>query len=112
MDERREVWLLAATDQIVEGVHPASWCSGWCVVHSPSDHWMRDYDLGFDLSLKAFYRTCGHGARHQDPDERTYWTEQLESSAKHSKTWMLAVEKLGNWACPTCPCNCCDVTST
>lgn len=107
-DGRREVWLLAETDQIVSGIHPASWCSGSCVVHAPSDHWMRDDKLGFDTKLKAFYRECKHGVQHHDPDERTFWMNKLES--KQSLATM-ALEKLANFDCPNCVCTCCDLTA-
>lgn len=105
-DGRREVWLLAETDQIVSGIHPASWCSGSCVVHAPSDHWMREDKLGFDTKLKAFYRECVHGRKHHDPDERTFWMNKLESNAAS-----MALEKLANFDCPNCVCTCCDLTA-
>lgn len=117
-DTRREVWFLLGSDQIVTGVHPQSWCSGSCVVHSPSQHWMREYPLSFDLQKKAFVRTCKHGMDHQDPDERTYWTSQfarsitgaIKKSSSGKKLESLAMEKLSAWACPLCFCGCCDVT--
>lgn len=115
-DTRREIWFLLESDQIVMGVHPRAWCSGACVIHSPSAHWMREYPLSFDYEAKAFVRTCPHGHKHQDPDERTYWTTQLARSmaSKRSgaarKLESLAQEKLSEWACPYCSCSCCDVT--
>lgn len=115
-EARREVWFLLESDQMVTGIHPRSWCSGSCVVHNPSKHWMRDYPLGFDKELKAFVRKCSHGMDHQDPDERTYWTNQLQLGvrsrvAKGRKLESLAMEKLGAFACPLCGCGCCDVTT-
>lgn len=109
-DERREVWLLADTDQIIRGVHPLSWCSGWCAVHAPSDHWMRECSLGFDATKKSLYRVCKHGRQHHDPDERTFWTAKLESAKRGSNAAVMAMSKLSDWACPVCPCLCCDIT--
>lgn len=105
----REIWLLSDTDQIVSGVHSADACTRFCVIHKPSDHWMRDDQLGFDVERKAFYRTCKHGAQHHDPDERTYWMNKLEST-KHMVR-QSALERLTSWACPNCECSCCDLTA-
>lgn len=117
-EAKREVWLLAAADQIVTGVHPEAWCSGLCVVHNPSDHSLRELPLRFDVTKKAFYRVCSHGEHHQDPDERSYWTNQLERGVKKARVTsggksleVLAMEKLADWACPLCVCGCCDITS-
>ena len=116
-EERREVWYVADSDQIVQGIHPRHWCSGTCVVHRPSAHHMRGMPLGFDVKAKAFFRTCKHGDQHQDPDERTYWTHQLERDVAKGgkggggKLAVLAMEKLSAWYCPSCECGCCDLTS-
>ena len=107
---RREVWLLADSGQLVQNIHPAEWCSGTCVVHRPSDHHMRKLELSFDIEKKAFQRTCKHGALHHDPDERIYWTNILIGSKDRSRSKELAYEKLASWACPLCPCGCCDLT--
>lgn len=121
MEAKREVWLLWDSDTIVKGVHPAEWCSGACVVHSPSAHNMRDSKLDFDVDTKTFRRTCLHGAVHQDPDERTYWTNQKlkaikkakgnERLAKEDRTYQLATEKLQLFGCPECQCGCCWIGS-
>lgn len=116
-EARREIWFLLESDQVVTGIHPQALCSGTCVVHKPSKHWMREFPLHFDLSTKAFVRLCKHDAFHQDPDERTYWTTQLSKSitSKRSpgarKLESLAMQKLSDWACPLCGCGCCDVTT-
>jgi len=110
-EDVREVWLLADVDQLVLGVHPAAWCTGWCAIHNPSDHWMRDCELGFDVEKKSLYRTCTHRIMHQDPDERTYWTEKLESARRGTNLMSMALEKLSAWSCPNCVCLCCDITT-
>lgn len=112
MEERREIWYISDSDQIVRGIHPVRWCSGVCVVHRPSNHFMREFPLAFDLESKCFYRTCSHGEVHQDPDERTYWTRMMELTRKkrREKTVLVALEKLSSWGCPYCSCGCCDVT--
>lgn len=116
MDERREVWYIADSDQVVLGIHPKRWCSGTCVVHRPSKHQLRDLPLAFDMKSKCFYRTCAHKNQHQDPDERTYWTNQLEQdAARHGgggKLAQFAMTKLSTWGCPNCLCGCCDLTRT
>lgn len=118
---RREVWYLEDSDQIIKGVHPQAWCSGQCVVHSPSSHAMRFMSLAFDVKLRSFYRTCVHGNRHQDPDERNYWLNQIELIAAKARVAapkplppgvktieVLAMEKLADWSCPVCSCGCCE----
>lgn len=107
----REVWLIADSDQVVKNIHPTGQCSGACVVHRPTDHLMRKLELSFDTERAAFQRTCLHGFTHQDPDERVYWTKVRErTSGKKSSLFFLAIEKLNAWACPFCPCGCCDIT--
>lgn len=109
-EAKREVWLLADSGQLVQEIHPKAWCSGTCVVHRPSRHHMRKLELSFDMERKSFQRTCEHGALHCDPDEQTYWTNKMASSQKRSRLYNLAIEKLNAWACPLCPCGCCDLT--
>ena len=109
-EARREVWLLADSGQLVVNIHPSKWCSGTCVVHRPSDHHMRKLELSFDVEKKAFQRACEHGDLHQDPDERTYWTNVLEAAQRSKRLKDLATEKLNAWACPFCACGCCDLT--
>jgi hypothetical protein len=55
-------------------VHPARSCLGRsCVIHRPSDHHMRGWDLGWDNDRGAFSRECPHGIEHPDPDQVAYW---------------------------------------
>lgn len=109
VEAKREVWLLWDTDQLITNVHPQAWCSGSCVIHSPSEHFLRNLPLGFHVPTRTFYRTCEHGAKHGDPDERTYWTN-LKLKSRNAKTQSLAREKLSAFACPDCICGCCDIT--
>lgn len=106
----REIWLLAGTDQVVQGVHASEDCKGKCPVHNPSVHVLSNESLGYDFRLKSFYRICSHGQKHQDPDERTFWASKLESAKRGSSLRVAALNKLTGWSCPACDCGCCDLT--
>ena len=94
---------------IVVGVHAEADCVGVCVIHRPSAHPLRGHTLGYDKDKKSFYRVCGCGNVHQDPDERTHWLRKLEKSAGDSDTGK-ALEMLASWFCPECDCDCCQKT--
>ncbi len=51
---------------IMAHVHDADSCEAPCVIHTPSDHHMRDWDLAFFNS--TLDRVCPHGYGHPDPD--------------------------------------------
>lgn len=106
-----EVWLVESSDQVINDIHTRESCVGFCVVHKPSDHLLRGVDIGFDEESRSFYRTCEHGARHQDPDEKTYWAKKLEAAPQRSSLRAAASRKLSLYTCPDCACGCCDVTS-
>lgn len=107
---KRELWIVAGDGTVLTGVHPKANCSGYCVVHNPSSHEMREYPLGFSMEEQTFYRTCPHGEEHQDPDEREYWKIQLDkagNSNRMAKTAKIAMAKLTYWDCPLHRCGCC-----
>lgn len=55
--------------------HPESVCAGReipCVVHSPSDHHMRNWPLNWRSDTQVMERTCPHGSGHPDPDHMAY----------------------------------------
>lgn len=107
---KKEVWIIADDGTYLVNIHPKSGCSGNCVVHSPSDHHMREYPLGFNSYERTFFRTCPHGEEHQDPDEREYWKIQLDkagNSDRKSSLVKIAMQKLTAWDCPLHRCGCC-----
>lgn len=72
---------------------------------------MREYPLAFDVEKSSFYRICTHGNHHQDPDERTRWTNIAAKHAGKRVGRSAAQEKLEQWDCPACICECCSVVA-
>lgn len=75
---------------VVEGiklsnVHKESACAGRaCVIHNPSEHFMRSWPLLWRDDRGIFERTCVHGVGHPDPDQFHYWKEiGTEYEASH-----------------------------
>lgn len=112
-EARAEIWLVWDSDQVITGTHSASSCTGPCVIHHPTAHWMRDCALGYDVEKSCFYRVCEHGQKHQDPDERTRWTNILakNSGKRPGKLRETAQAKLEEWICPDCKCLCCNLVA-
>lgn len=56
-------------------VHPAAQCAGRaCVIHHPTGHHMRGWDLHWRDDRGIFERLCPtHGVGHPDPDQFEYW---------------------------------------
>ncbi|QDH91785.1 hypothetical protein SEA_PHRAPPUCCINO_110 [Mycobacterium phage Phrappuccino] len=55
-------------------VHDPDKCSGsWCVVHNPSDHHMRGWEVVWRNDRGLFERVCPHGIGHPDPDQFAHW---------------------------------------
>jgi hypothetical protein len=60
-------------DATMVNVHPATACAGRvCVVHAPSDHHMRTWDLNWRGDRGLMERICPHGVGHPDPDDMLY----------------------------------------
>ena len=69
-------------DLLASGVKPhtkkqckATWWEGGpkaCVVHRPSDHFMREWPLVCRTS-RLLERVCAHGVGHPDPDSLAYF---------------------------------------
>jgi len=54
-------------------VHPESACTGRpCVIHSPTDHTMRDWPVRWATDTALFERECSHGEWLVDPDQLDY----------------------------------------
>lgn len=58
---------------VLENVHPATACDGgFCVLHNPSEHHMREWPLCWRGDRKLMERTCPHGVGHPDPDDLAF----------------------------------------
>ena len=44
-----------------------------CVIHNPSDHWMRGWEKNYRADTGRVERVCKHGIGHPDPDDVAYW---------------------------------------
>jgi hypothetical protein len=75
--------------------HRKDECTGPpCVIHSPSDHPLRDAPLDWRSDRALMERVCEHGIGHPDPDDRAHWErrigddpvakEFLDARAQHS----------------------------
>jgi hypothetical protein len=55
-------------------VHAKEICEGdACVIHKPTNHHMRDWDLIWRSDRSCFERLCPeHGVGHPDPDDRNH----------------------------------------
>lgn len=66
--------LIPIYGPVVVGVHSELDCHGMpCVVHSPTQHHMRGWDLRFRRKRGIFERLCPHGFAHPDPDQFPHW---------------------------------------
>ena len=63
------VWTPHRSEQTVLAHGPAD-CSGYCPVHNPSDHHMRDWPQYYRNDRGITERICVHGIGHPDPDDR------------------------------------------
>lgn len=77
----KTTWTTLATDpeygmwvgQVEVLTHPPEACSGRpCVVHSPSNHHMREWPTVYRADKGMTERTCRHGVGHPDPDDLAY----------------------------------------
>lgn len=75
-----EKWELP-DGSVITGVHLTDDCQDWpCVIHSPTDHHMRDGHLFWRGDRGIFERICEHGVGHPDPDQFKYWDETGQES--------------------------------
>ena len=57
-------------------VHAMDNCAGRpCVIHNPTDHHMREWQLHWRNDRGIFERICEHGIGHPDPDQFDYWRQ-------------------------------------
>lgn len=87
--------LIGMPDGRVLKTHGKDECSGTpCVLHSPSDHPLKDAPLQWRSERAMMERVCEHGIAHPDPDDRAHWERRLgddpaswefiEARAQHS----------------------------
>ncbi len=80
-----EMWIGPATSEtfgfalgqtVLSDVHPSSVCEvdGFpCVLHSPSDHHMREWPTLWRADRRLMERICpDHGTGHPDPDDLAF----------------------------------------
>lgn len=53
----------------------SSWTNRPCVIHNPTPHHMRLWQLHWRDDRGIFERICEHGTGHPDPDQFPYWKE-------------------------------------
>ena len=77
MDENiGDLW--AMPDGRTLKTHGSGECSGTpCVLHSPSDHPLKDAPLDWRMERAMMVRICEHGLAHPDPDDRAHWERRL-----------------------------------
>lgn len=70
---------------LLENVHPMDACAGEpCIIHNPSDHHMRHFQLHWRDDRAIFERICPHGVGHPDPDQLLFWRKtNQEYQARH-----------------------------
>lgn len=69
-----EIWELRGMK--LGGVHFEEDCRARpCVIHSPTDHVMSEWELIWRTDRAIFERVCEHGIGHPDPDQFAYWVQ-------------------------------------
>ncbi len=68
----------AAGAAVLKNIHDPSLCAGeFCVIHNPSDHHMRTWELNWRDDKKQMERLCPtHGTGHPDPDDLAFHVRQ------------------------------------
>jgi hypothetical protein len=62
-------------------VHRAGLCEGFCPIHNPSDHSMRDFPTHWRDDRGIMERICPHGVGHPDPDDLAHQRAALGDRA-------------------------------
>ena len=47
--------------------------TGYCAVHNPANHHMRDWPMHWRSDRGILERICQHGVGHPDPSQFDYW---------------------------------------
>jgi hypothetical protein len=70
--------LIGMPDGRILKTHGEDECSGTpCVLHSPSDHPLKNAPLNWRSERAMMERICEHGIAHPDPDDRAHWERRL-----------------------------------
>ena len=95
--------LIAVPSQGLVQTHGPAMCAGQtCVIHNPSAHHMREWELYFDPQFAYLaFRKCPHGYEHPDPDSLAFTVKALVERAGWSEKGARA---LGVHTC----CGCCQ----
>lgn len=65
---KRELYITGTGQNV--GVHRKEDCSGYCPIHNPTSHSMRDFPTHWRQDRGIMERICPHGIGHPDPDDR------------------------------------------
>lgn len=96
--------LTSTPSQGIVQTHGEAVCAGQpCVIHNPSEHHMREWELYMDpqLAYLAFRKCPTHGMEHPDPDSMAYTVKALVERQGWEKE---EAEALGVHGC----CGCCQ----
>jgi hypothetical protein len=81
--------LIALPDGRVLKTHGKDECSGTpCVIHSPSDHPLKNAPLSWRSDRVMMERVCEHGIGHPDPDDRAHWERRINGDNAQSKEFL------------------------
>lgn len=71
----RPARITDVADLGLRGTHSPALCAALsaCVIHRPTDHHMRGWELVWREDRGIFERLCPHGIGHPDPDQFPYW---------------------------------------
>src|SRR6056297_1336700 len=70
MGEIMEEFISGTNQKIL--AHSKEDCKGYCPIHNPSDHHMKNWPLHWRQDRGIFERLCEHGVGHPDPDSLAY----------------------------------------
>lgn len=80
--------LHSQVDGSLLATHPADRCEGgYCVIHNPSDHPLKDAPIHWDEERRRTDRVCRHDQHHPDPDHLAYVadTQGMLEYLKHKR---------------------------
>jgi hypothetical protein len=64
--------------------HSAAQCApGYCCIHRPSPHHMREWPLNWRGDRHIMERICPHGTGHPDPDDAAYRKAHPRAGYQH-----------------------------
>ncbi len=77
---------IADVGQVLHKIHThTSHCDEQsCVIHSPSDHSMREFPTSWRGDRYLMERICPHGVGHPDPDDQSYKKRTMSPEDAHA----------------------------